>query len=360
VVKERLLPNILGFELREKQQPVFDTFLEEGNVGVYWPPGQGKMYFLGMVFTRLPGKHVLFVNTDTIREQWCEFFKRWAPACRIQTLHHPKRHCVTITDLQGDVRCTIDIYSYLTRQDFSRSQYVVSGFDEAHFLPGNSAHRLSIIDSEYRVGLTATPFREDGRSHLIQLMTGANLGDDWDELRLDGSLVDVPVRVLIVEDVEHKFQALRTVLNDRKTVVFSDSLEDGRRIAYENDIPFVFSETKDRLTSISNHKRICLSRVGDCGIDIPDLEEVIEFSFQKGSRNQELQRYGRLLHSKNPVLHTLLMTKIELAKYGKRLGGLEERGFKIRMEVFTAAPVPYVRPAPTNMWLHILGVKESS
>jgi hypothetical protein len=53
VPAEQLLPNVLRYELREGQQAAFGSFVESGNVGVYWPPGIGKMYFLGMVFSRL-------------------------------------------------------------------------------------------------------------------------------------------------------------------------------------------------------------------------------------------------------------------------------------------------------------------
>src|SRR5690606_19133280 len=194
VSRTRLLPNILGYELRDKQLLAFDSFTETGNVGIYWPPGHGKMYFLGMIFTRLPGRHVLFVNTDTIREAWCKFFEAWAPVCQVRKQWHPLRHELKIMDEAGQERCSITIYTYATGADFTDEKFVVAGFDEAHFLPGNNAHRLSMVGCEFRVGLTATPFREDNRSNLIQIMTGLNLGDDWEEFRADGSLEDVPFK----------------------------------------------------------------------------------------------------------------------------------------------------------------------
>jgi hypothetical protein len=353
--------NILGYDLRPNQQLAFDSFLQNGNIGVYWPPGQGKMYFLGMVFTRIPGRHILFVNNDTIREQWCAFFASWAPSHDIRLKWKPKHHQVSIREANDAERCKIEIYTYQTAQDFSHDQYVVAGFDEAHFLPGNNAHRLSLINSQFRVGLTATPFREDGRSDLIQMMTGQSIGEDWSELREAGALEDVPIRVLIVQDMEHKYRALRKILAKRKTIVFSDYLECGERVALENDIPFIHAATHDRLEMIRKHQVVCMSRVGDCGIDIQDLEEVIEFTFQRGSRNQELQRYGRLLHSRNPVQHTVMMTRLEFSRYSKRLQSLEARGFKFSIEVFSD-PCDDLPPIAThktvNPWLQILGMRE--
>ncbi len=333
VPESRLLPNILSYDLRPRQQSAFVEFLRTGNIGVYWPPGHGKMYFLGMIYTRIPGRHVLFVHTDTIREAWIAHMKAYAPAIKVRECWKPKCHEVTVFNADGNERCVIEIYAYMTRHHFSGNAYSVAGYDEAHFLPGTNAHRLSLIECEFRVGLTATPFREDGRADLIQIMTGTSVGEDWDEMMEAGEINNVPVQVIVVQDLEHKYQVLGKMLGKHRTIVFSDSIENGKRIASENRIPFVFSESENRLETVHANRVVCMSRVGDCGIDVPDLEEVIEFNFHHGSRAQELQRYGRLLHAKNPVRHVVLMTASEFTLYHKRLKSLESKGFGIEVTI---------------------------
>ncbi len=354
---DRVLPNVLRYELREGQQRAFEAFLASGNVGIYWPPGIGKMYFLGMAFTRLAGEHVLFVHTRTIREQWIAFFKAHGSVsvAYVKTPHHYR---VDIRDGAGDIRSVVRIYSYQTRVRFDEARFVVAGFDEAQFLPGDNASRLSMIGAEYRVGLSATPFREDGRADLIQMMTGRALGEDWQEFKDAGQIHDVPVRVLIVQDLEQKHRALPGLLNGHKTIVFCDAIADGQRIAEELGIPFIHAATNKRLEVLAEHRAVAMSRVGDCGIDTQDLEEVIEFNFHHGSRAQSLQRLGRLLHARKPLRHTVMMTVKEFSLYHKRLSALEAKGFPIRIDMYRERPRRGRPPAPkpVSMWAQLLGV----
>lgn len=356
VPAEQLLPNVLRYELREGQQAAFGSFVESGNVGVYWPPGIGKMYFLGMVFSRLAGEHALFVHTRTIRDQWVAFFREHGNV-RVVCHWKPFHYRVDILDDAGQVRSTVRIFSYMTREVFANWRFGVVGFDEAQFLPGNNASRLSMLKSDYRVGLSATPFREDGRAGLIQLMTGTALGEDWQEFRDAGAIADVPVRVLIVTDLEHKHRALARIVGRRKTIVFSDAIADGKRIAAELHLPFIHAATAKRLEVLASHRVVVMSRVGDCGIDTQDLEEVIEFNFHHGSRAQSLQRMGRLLHSRNPLRHTVMMTTKEFSLYHKRLSALEGKGFRIQIEIDKDRK-PRGRPPapkPISVWAQILG-----
>ena len=77
---------------------------------------------------------------------------------------------------------------------------------------------------------------------------------------------------------------------------------------------------------------VVISRVGDLGISIKNLQRVIEIDFLYGSRQQELQRTGRLMHSQASNLrHDILMTEDEYSQYGKRLWALREKGFTIKV-----------------------------
>jgi len=358
VPPERVLPNILKYSLKIGQEASFQEFLGHGNVGVYWPPGQGKMYFLGMVFSRIAGEHALFVHTRTIREQWIEFFQSHGNV-KVVAVKTPYHYRVDIFDNDGILRSQVRIFSYLTREAFDDGRFSVVGFDEAQFLPGNHASRLSMLKSEFRVGLSATPFREDGRADMIQMMTGLSLGEDWQEFKDSGAIPDVPVHVLLVEDLEQKYRALHRIVKKRKTIIFSDGINEGKRIQHELGVPFIYHDTKRRLDVLKEHQVIAMSRVGDCGIDTQDLEEVIEFNFHHGSRAQSLQRMGRLLHSRKPFRHTVMMTFDEFSLYHKRLSALEMKGFPITMEVYREQITRGRPPAPksVDVWTQLLGIK---
>jgi len=65
-------------------------------------------------------------------------------------------------------------------------------------------------------------------------------------------------------------------------------------------------------------------------LSLPDIERVVEVAFLFGSRMQESQRFGRLMHSaKVEPEHIVLMTEEELQRYEKRLYAITERGFRI-------------------------------
>lgn len=65
---------------------------------------------------------------------------------------------------------------------------------------------------------------------------------------------------------------------------------------------------------------------------LPELDTVVEVDFLYGSRWQESQRSGRLLHSKKEATnHFVLMTEEELERYGRRLLALYERGYRVNV-----------------------------
>lgn len=54
--------------------------------------------------------------------------------------------------------------------------------DECHHFPANTYSRLAFLDGDYRLGLSGSPYREDGRSELIYVLSGHPYGSDWDRL----------------------------------------------------------------------------------------------------------------------------------------------------------------------------------
>jgi len=182
---------------------------------------------------------------------------------------------------------------------------------------------------------SASPHREDGRENFIFALTGFPVGLNWQEyMRTEGKKYH-PIYVHIVKSEASKIAKAKELTDfDEKTLIFCDTIELGKKMAksFEQEVPFIFGETKDRLDIIEENNTLVVSRVADLGISIKDLKHIIEIDFLFGSRQQELQRTGRLMHSlEKNTRHDILMTEKEFEKYGKRLWGLTEKGFTIKM-----------------------------
>jgi len=306
-----ILDRYPNFELRDYQKEAWAYFISFGNIGVYWPPGVGKRFFAMYAMTRLKGKKLVVVPTRTLVEEWVNGIKAWTP-------------------LKPD---EYEVICYASAPKVMKKEFTLTIFDEHQHLPAKTYARLAMIKTKYRIGTTATPWREDGRIDLIFALTGFPLGLSWEKF-LEMKVISKPyVEVIIVPSLAEKFRVLDELvkLHKNKTMIFCDSLKLGERISSKYNFPFVHGGTSNRLKVIKENPVTVVSRVGDEGIDITNLKCIIEFDFLFGSRRQQAQRTGRLLHSRFKGQHYILMTSDEFAKYRKRLYSLYERGFQVKI-----------------------------
>ena len=300
-----------GFELRKYQEEAWQEFLDKGACGIFWSFGAGKSLFGVYVLARLKGMKLVVVPTLTLKEQWIERIEKFIPKMMDE----------------------IEVVTYHAYEKVRNMDYIVVIYDECQHLPANTFIRLSTIRTKYRMGLSGSPFREDKRENYIFALTGFPLGMAWDEL-IKLKVVKMPTfKLYILSNNSDKLRKLKELLKlPIKTLIFCDSIEFGQRIAKQFDIPFVYGETKDRLEIIRQADTCVVSRVGDEGISLPDIERGIEVSFLFGSRMQESQRFGRLMHSQaDEPEHIILMTEKEYDRYGKRLNAIYERGGRIEI-----------------------------
>ena len=322
---------------------------------------------LGMVaLTRLAGRHLLMVDTALLREQWIEKLHERAPSIRVaRKWTKPARTEVTVFDRAGKVRCVIEIYSYQTRSAIQGS-FVLGCFDEVHRLPARAGHRHALVTCEFRLGMSSTAkYREDGRGEFVHKLTGALEGDDWAEQMARGAVKRMRVKVLIVDDVEHKNEFVGNLLKNHRVAVLCERLEDGRELERRYGIPFVHSATKNKLQVIRSARSVCLSRVGDAGVSMPGCEVTVDHSGLYGSRSQSLQRLGRLMHSDQALYHAILMTPAERVRFGKRVDAIREKGFEVTEEVaprsaadarsFVSAGIARRVSAQDNPFISLLG-----
>lgn len=300
-----------GIKLRGYQKRAWREFLKRGAIGVYWSFGAGKSIFGLYALARIKGRKLVVVPTLTLKEQWLERINKYIP----------------------DLSHEIDIITYHGYNKVKKESYTLTIYDESQFLPANTFIRLATIKTKYRLGFSASPFREDGRENLIIALTGFPVGLQWDEL-LQMQIVKEPIfRLYLVKNDKEKLKKLDELLKlPLKTIIFCDYIEFGKKIAKTFDIPFVYGKTKKRLETIREAETVVVSRVGDEGLSLPDIERVIEVAFLAGSRMQESQRFGRLMHSmEDEPQHIIIMTREEYEKYQKRLLSIYERGFRIEV-----------------------------
>jgi DNA excision repair protein ERCC-3 len=303
------------FQLRDYQVQAWNELQRFSAVGIYFPPGTGKTIIALWAMTHLKPPHLVVVPTRLLQEQWLE---------RIQA------H----TDLQ------LGEYEVLTYQSAikkaSAKQWTTLIIDEHQHFPANTFIKLSLIRRKYTMGLSATPQREDGREEYIFALSGRPVGLSWEYFK-KLNLIKSPIcHVWIVKNFEAKLKRLGSLLQvDMRTIIFSDSIEVGKTVAArfskpDVKVPFVYGGTKDNMETILANRVVVVSRVGDEGMSLPDIERVIEVSWLGRSRRQELQRTTRLLHSQvEEQENHVLMTLEEYLRDRKRLFSIMDKGFKI-------------------------------
>ena len=294
---------------RAYQEDAYQKFLQLGAVGIYWMTGAGKSFFTMKAMDSVVGKKLLVVPTLTLVEQWRDYFREFAPRLLDE----------------------VQIITYNAHHKVADDEFGIVVFDECHRLPANSFAKMATLRTKFRIGLSASPYREDGRTSYIFALTGFPIGMDWKEmLQILGKNFHA-VNVWIVNDQAAKMRKIEELLTEEKTLIFCDGLEFGEKIADKLGIPFINGSSKARLDTAREARQFVGSRVLDLGTSIKDLRHVIEVDFLFGSRQQEVQRTGRLFHSNVGARHDIIMTATEHEQYGKRLNALVERGFKVNI-----------------------------
>jgi len=328
------------FELRDYQKSAWETFKQYGNLGIFWPPSIGKTFISMYVCTHLAPPHLIAVNGLTLVEQWMDRLRSHTDL----KVGREAGNEVIVTTYQSAVK------------KFGDMQFTTKIIDEVQHLPADHYVKLSFIKAQFSLGLTGTPWREDGRWEYIFALTGQPVGLDWQYFRNIGLLKSPVLHVWIVKNEASREDMLDDLLQkEKKTIIFCDSISVGERLAAKLKVPFIHGATKDRLEKIEKSPVSIVSRVGDEGLSIPEIERIIEIRWLFGSRRQEAQRFGRLLHGESAEgEHHIIMTNGEYEADKKRFYGIMDKGFKVqihmegvserRMERLTVRGPKHARP----------------
>lgn len=318
VEEEDLREPEVNFDLRGYQQDGFQQFKEQGHACFCWMTGAGKsfpsMYALDSLrYDEEDARKAVVVQSRLTKQQWEEYFEEYAPRLldevEVVTYH-------SIDKLEGE--------------------YILVVFDEAHKLPADTFSKGATIPMKYRIGTTASPYREDGRQNYVFALTGPPVGLDWEKTAELMEKTYHEVNVHIVDEPREKIQRIQEILDDvgeKRTLIFSDSLDFGDEISEATGLEFVNGEDGsnqlDRIhDALDEDGKVVVSRVADHGFSRDDLQVILEADFLYGSRRQQLQRTGRLFHGEGQR-HDIFFTRGEFNKHQKRLFSLVEKGFDL-------------------------------
>ncbi len=293
------------------QDKTWNEFVKRGALGIFWAFSAGKSLFGHRIIGNIKGPHLVIVDGLTLKQQWNERIAKFNP------------------EYINEVR----VETYRSYDKVRNEEWQTVMFDECHHLPAKTFIRLSTIKAKYRVGMSGSPFREDGKENYIFALTGFPWGMSWDDL-LRLQIIRAPhFRLYIVKDKRSKETKIEELLRiPVKTIIFCDSLDYGEYLSRKLEVPFIQGATpaKERLEIMRDSDTFVASRVADQGVSLQDLERSIEVAFLFGSRMQESQRFGRLMHSEaEKIQHIIIMTEKEYDAYRKRLDAIYKRGFKI-------------------------------
>jgi DNA excision repair protein ERCC-3 len=350
-----------SLDLRHYQGKWIDRFLERGSGVVVGPSGSGKTVTAIGVIDEIGGETLILVPKVELASQWKKELldKTNLSESQIGEYHGEKKEIRPVT-----------IATYQTagmsrhRKLFNNREWGLIVYDEAQHIPAKIHRRTADLQSKHRLGLSASPVREDKKEKEIFTLIGQPIGTDWNSLFEDGFVQEPDLEIQYVSwssDNQRKkyrqadgheksqvaamnpakldqVQELLEKHEDDKTLIFVDWIDQGEQYSRELDIPFYSGETthKQREKYIQDFKdgelnTLIVSRVADEGIDLPDAEVAIIASGLGGSRRQGTQRAGRTMRPEGSSQVYILGTKgsNEQDFVQRQMQHLQEKGVNV-------------------------------
>jgi DNA excision repair protein ERCC-3 len=353
----------LDVPLREYQAHWVREFAEK-KAGVFvGPPGSGKTIAALGALADVGGETLILVPSRELAAQWHE-----------EVLTHTSLSPEQVGEYHGGEKQIrpVTIATYQTagmdrhRQLFDGRRWGLIVYDECQHIPASIYKRTVNLQTRHRLGLSATPIREDDKEEEIYTLIGPPIGADWESLFEAGFVAEPEVEIRYVPwdtdtarnehasaDAGHakrklaamnlakltEVRQLRRNHSDAKALVFCEYLDHGEALGEALSAPFVngsmahhrrqalFAEFRD-----GHRDTLVISRVGDEGIDLPNAELAIVASGLGGSRRQGTQRAGRTMRPAGTatmhVLATRGTTEEEFAQ--RQMHHLAAKGVRVR------------------------------
>ena len=375
---ERVEIDLSGtFLARDYQESAVKSFLGNGERGtgfgtIVLPCGSGKTIVGILAMARLKTRTLILCPNVQSAHQWIR---------EIRTKTNIADDM--IGEYSGDVKeikpITVSTYQILTyrkpgTEEYAHFSLLRDGrwgfiiYDEVHMLPAPVFRITAELQSIYRLGLTATLIREDGREDEVFSLVGPKRYDSpWSELAQRGYIAEAychEIRVPLMEEDEvgyalaSKREKYRIAsVNRRKLdiveglvqkhsedsiIIIGQYIEQLEEVGKRFSWPIVTGKTsnkvRDEIYQKFRNKEIrvlIVSKVANFAIDLPDCSVAIQISGTFGSRQEEAQRLGRILRPKERPSHfyTIITEYSEEEEFAmNRQKFLSEQGYSYTLE----------------------------
>jgi len=352
----------LKLKLRGYQQDWVTQFLERGSGVFVGPSGSGKTVAAMGAMDSISGETLVLVPSRELATQW-----------RSELIENTMIDPNLIGEYHGgekEVR-PVTIATYHTagmdrhREIFDEREWGLIIYDEVHHIPASIYRRSADLQAKHRLGLSATPVREDDQQKEIFTLIGPPIGSDWKTLFSDEYVQEPDVEIRYVpwesDSQQSKYQqaegheklqiasqnpakldeirSLRQQHEGEKALIFVEWIAQGKQYEEELRYPFISGEMshgrRDELFEEfrqGERDTLIISRVGDEGIDLPDAEVAIVASGLGGSRRQGAQRAGRTMrpvgNSRMYMLATRSSKEEDFAQ--RQMQHLIEKGVRVQ------------------------------
>ncbi|MGM0606739.1 MAG: DEAD/DEAH box helicase, partial [Halobacteriota archaeon] len=325
--------------LRAYQQTWVDTFLDQ-QAGVYvGPPGSGKTIAAIGTIAEVGGETLVLVPSRELATQWeAELLEHTSIAPGDVGQYHGGAKTIAPVTIATYQTAGMDRHRHL----FDSRKWGLIIYDECQHVPSRIFRRSADLQAVHRLGLTASPVREDDKETEIFTLIGPPIGTDWTALIDKGFVAEPEIEIRYVpwrDDAARneyvsaegrdryqlaamnpaKIDEVRYLLSTHssaKALVFVEYLEQGSKLADALDVPFLSGETPhhERRRLLDSFRRgdirtLIVSRVADEGIDLPNAELAIVASGLGGSRRQGTQRAGRTMRPTGSAIVHVLATR---------------------------------------------------
>eukprot|EP00529_Nitzschia_sp_RCC80_P009999 CAMPEP_0113446154 /NCGR_PEP_ID=MMETSP0014_2-20120614/3556_1 /TAXON_ID=2857 /ORGANISM="Nitzschia sp." /LENGTH=772 /DNA_ID=CAMNT_0000337229 /DNA_START=13 /DNA_END=2331 /DNA_ORIENTATION=+ /assembly_acc=CAM_ASM_000159 len=310
------------------------------------PCGAGKT-LTGVTAAQTIKKSCVALATNAVSvAQWKYQFQKWTniPDDRISVFTSDQKE-----NLHPEASVLITTYTMLSfsgkrspqaqtvMDQITGREWGLLLMDEVHVVPAKMFRRvISTVKAHCRLGLTATLVREDDLINDLNFLIGPKLYEaNWMDLTAMGYLANVqcvevwcpmtgPFFAEYLQANNARLKQLLYVMNPAKLraveflvrfheergdkiIIFSDLVYSLKLYADMLKKPMIYGETPERERRVilgefrarDDIRTICLSKVGDTSIDLPEANVIIQVSSHFGSRRQEAQRLGRILRPKS-------------------------------------------------------------
>ncbi len=223
-----------GFKLRDFQEKAVEAWFKAGGRGVVvLPPGSGKTVIAADVIRRLCKPTLVVVPTLPLLEQWRSMISRLlgVEAGALGGGRH---------ELRGITVSTYDS-AYLRAEELG-DKFELAVFDECHHLAAEGYSQIGeMLAAPYRLGLTATFEREDGRHILLFSLIGGIVfrmgpGELAGKHLAEFEVVRVPVELTEDEKLEYERHMREYKSYLEKAGLKMRDIEDFRRLIMRSGV----------------------------------------------------------------------------------------------------------------------------